>query len=149
MRGSYMHLRSAERGDGPHSEGRVHAHAHLVESLVARAVLIDERLEVRRLGGRRGHLHETTALEEPGRSAQLAQQLGDRKSVESQPAPRKEPSAAPRARRVQRGALTDLSGWGSLARQNDFGHTSYGETRFCRLPQPRDKNMIDRLMKRQ
>jgi hypothetical protein len=24
---------------------------------------------------------------------------------------------------VQRGALTDLSGWGSLARQNDFGHT--------------------------
>ena len=41
----------------------------------------------------------------------------------SKPAPRKEPSAAPRVRRVHRGALTDLSGWGSLARQNDFGHT--------------------------
>ena len=41
----------------------------------------------------------------------------------SKPAPRKEPSAATRARRVHRGALTDLSGWGSLARQNDFGHT--------------------------
>ena len=44
-----------------------------------------------------------------------------KESKESKPAPRKEPSAAPR-RRVHRGALTDLSGWGSLARQNDFGH---------------------------
>ena len=43
---------------------------YLVESLVARAVLIDERLKVSPLGGRGGHLDETAALEEPGRSAQ-------------------------------------------------------------------------------
>ena len=52
-----------------------------------------------------------------------AAKLRAKERKESKPAQRKEPSAAPRARRVHRGALTDLSGWGSLARQNDFGHT--------------------------
>ena len=51
---------------------------------------------------------------------------------EQKPAPRKEPSAAPRARRVHRSALTDLSGCGSLARQTDFGHTELWQNSVSR-----------------